>query len=197
MRRAAFSLVLLFGASLAAAGASWRDTPLPPGAVRLNRTAGNAASARTAMRLYAESLRLAPTNGPALHGLGLALLDQNRPDDALKVFRRMESMFPADPEVQILLATAVSRLPDLRRPELLRAIETARRATELRPDGPEAWHALSILLHLNGDYTAAAEAARRAVDLDAEQPSDPETTAAYRRQETACNDANLVFSPLD
>ena len=73
----------------------------------------------------------------------------------------------------------------------------AERAAQLRPDAPAAWHVLSVLRHLDGDYAAAAEAARRAVELDAQNPSDPETTALYQQQETACTHAQLVFSPLD
>ncbi|MGD9780898.1 MAG: hypothetical protein AB7V14_01960, partial [Kiritimatiellia bacterium] len=129
--------------------------------------------------------------------LGRALLDQNRPADALKVFRRMDALFPDDPDAPDALATALSRLPDLRRAHVAEGLAFAERAAQLRPDAPAAWHVLSILRHLDGDYSAAADAARRAVELDAQHPSDPETTARYQQQETACNDARLVFSPLD
>ena len=188
----------LFAAALAgAAAADWRTEPLPPEVEQLNRTAEAAATAATAAHLYAQSIRRCPTNGPALLGLGLALLDQDRPADALKVFRRMNALFPDDPEVLDALATALSRLPALRRAQVAEGLAFAERAALLRPDAPGAWHVLSILRHLGGDYAAAAEAARRAVELDAQNPSDPETTALYQQQETACNDARLVFSPLD
>ena len=67
----------------------------------------------------------------------------------------------------------------------------------MRPDSAEAWHVLSVLRHLDGDYVAALDAARQAVALDAQNPSDPETTALYQQQEIACIDALSVFSPLD
>jgi Flp pilus assembly protein TadD len=182
---------------LAPAGAGWRDLPVPPEAERLNRTADHAASAATAVRLYAQSLKLAPRNGPALYGLGRALLDQDRPAEALKVFRRLAVSFPGEPEILEALAAAIARQPDLRRADVAEGRALADRAAQLQPDRPEAWHGLSVLCHLDGDYAAGAEAARRAVELDARNPSDPETTALYQQQEIACTDALSVFSPLD
>ena len=182
---------------LAAASAGWRDQTLPPEAAQLNRTADHAASAATAVRLYVQSLKLAPDNGPALYGLGRALLDQDRPAEALKVFRRLARLFPGEADVLEALAAAIARQPDLRRADVAEGRVLADQAAQLQPDRPEAWHVLSLLRHLDGDYAAAAEAARRAVELDAQNPSDPETTALYQQQETACNDALSVFSPLD
>ena len=180
-----------------AAESSWRDLPLPPEAERLNRTADNAPSAATAVRLYAQSIRLVPSNGPALYGLGRALLDQDRPADALKVLRRLDAFFPGDPEILAALAAAIARLPEPRRADIAEGLAFAEQALQLSPDVPQAWHVLSVLRHLDGDYAAAAEAARQALELDAQNPSDPETTAIYQQQEIACTDALSVFSPLD
>ena len=196
MRRPILAAGLLALLVLPAAG-GWRDASLPPEAAQLNRTADNAASAETAARLYAQSIRLCPSNGPALYGLGRALLDQNRPADSLKVFRRLDALCPADPEILEALAAALARLPEPRRAEIAEGLAFAEQAIQLPPARPQAWHVLSVLRYLDGDYAAAAEAARQAVELDAQQPVDPETTARYQQQETACNDACLVFSPLD
>lgn len=196
MRRPFFAAGLLALLALPAAG-GWRDAPLPPDAEQLNRTADNAASSETAARLYAKSIRLYPSNGPALYGLGRALLDQDRAADALKVFRRMDALYPADPDVLEALAAALARLPEPRRAEIAEGLALAEQAIQLPPARPQAWHVLSVLRYLDGDYAAAAEAARRAIELDALTPSDPETTALYQQQEIACNDALSVFSPLD
>ncbi len=187
--------LLVFRAS--AGDSAWRTMALPPEAEQLNRTADNAASAETAARLYAQSIRLCPSNGPALYGLGRAFIDLDRPADSLKVFRRLDAFFPDDPSILEALATALARLPEPRRADIAEGLALADRSTRLRPDAPEAWRVLSALRHLDGDYVAAAEAARQAVKLDAQNPSDPETTALYQQQETACNDALSVFSPLD
>ncbi len=196
---------LLFFASLlalsllpaAADGADWRTMSLPPEAERLNRTAENAASAATASQLYAQSIRLCPSNGPALYGLGRALLEQDRAANSLKVFRRLDALFPDDPAILEALATALARLPEPRRNDIAEGLAFAERSAQLNPGAPEAWYVLSVLRHLDGDYAAAAEAARRTIELDARNPSDPETTALYQQQETACTDALSVFSPLD
>lgn len=197
--RLPFSAGLLLLLALGAAGAesAWRTTPLPPEAEQLNRIADSAATAATAARLYAQSLRLCPTNGPALYGLGRALLDQDRVAESLKVFRRMDALFPDDASVLEALATAIALRPDLRRADVAEGLAFAERAARLRPDAPEAWHTLSVLRHLAGDYDLAADAARQAVALDAQAPSDPATTARYQQQETACTDALKVFSLLD
>jgi Flp pilus assembly protein TadD len=191
----AAGLILLV--SLPAAATGWRNQPLPPEVERLNRTADAAASSAAAIRLYAQSIRLHPPNGPALLGLGLALLDADRPADAVKALRRLDTLHPDDAEILVALATATARLPDARRADIRSGLELAGRAVLFQPGSPAAWHALSILRHLDGDYTQAVEAAHQAVELDALNPSNPEATVLYQQQEIACHDALLVFSPLD
>ena len=193
---ALFLLAFLAQNSLAAEPA-WRTAPLPPEIATLNRTAESAATAATAARLYAQSLRLFPSNGPALYGLGRALLDQGRASDALLILRRMDSQFPNDPVVLEALAAAITRLPSLRRAHLAEGLGFAEQAIQLQPDDPEAWHVLSVLRHLNGDYVLALEAAQEAVALYEQHPILSETIELYQQQEIACNDALLVFSPLD
>lgn len=193
----AASLLILLALRAGAGEPGWRERPLPPEAAQLNQDASVAASPVEAARLYAQAIRACPSNGPALYGLGRALLGQDRAADALKVFRRMQALFPDDAAILEALATAIARLPDARRAHLAEGLDFATQATQLQPAAAEAWHVLSILRHLDGDYAAAAEAARTAVALDAQNPSDPETTALYQQQEIACLDAIQVFSPLD
>ncbi len=173
-----------------------RDAP-PPEAAQLNRTADFAASSETAIRLYAQAIRLCPSNGPALYGLGRALLDRDRPADSLKVFRRMDALFPDDPAILEALAAALARLPDPRRADIAEGLSFAEHAAQLQPRAAEAWNVLSVLRHLDGDYGLALNAARKAVALDAQNPVDPDITALYQQQEKACTDALSVFSPLD
>ena len=200
MRRlppAAAGLLALLVLRAGAAESAWRTMPLPSESAQLTRTADFAASADTAIRLYAQAIRLCPSNGPALYGLGRALLDQDRAADSLKVFRRLDTLFPDDPAILEALAAALARRPGLRRADVAEGLAWAERAAQLDPGAPAAWHVLSVLRHLDGDYARAAEAARQAVLLDALAPVDPDTTARYQQQENACNDALSVFSPLD
>ena len=190
------ALLLLLPAGLAQAGESvWRTMALPPEAEQLNRAAVAAPDPLIAARHYAQAVRLFPSNGPALYGLGRAFLEQGRAADSLTVFRRMNEYFPDDSAVLEALAVACARLPDPRRAELLEGLVWAEQAARFQPDAPEVWQALSVLRHLTGDYRAAANAARRAVELDARRPS--ASTVLYQQQETACQDALSVFSPLD
>lgn len=202
MSRRLPALVLLCAAGLVLPRAdaqepAWRTQPLPPEAERFNREAAAAGDAATAARLYAQSLRACASNGTALYGLGRALLDQDRSPDARLVLRRLAAAFPEEPAAREALAFAVARLPEPRRADIAEGRASAEEAVRLEPEVPATWHLLSVLRHLDGDYPAAAAAARQAVELDAQQPVDPETTARYQQQETACNDACLVFSPLD
>jgi tetratricopeptide (TPR) repeat protein len=194
---AAACLFALLACRGGAAESAWRTLPLPPAAAQLNQEAEAATEPLAAARLYAQAIRLCPSNGPALYGLGRALLEQSRTADGLKVFLRMNALFPGDPEILDALAAASARLPEPRRRDIAEGLAFAEQATQIQPDAPEAWHVLSVLRHLDGDYARAAEAARQAVALDAQNPVDPETTALYQQQETACTDALSVFSPLD
>jgi Flp pilus assembly protein TadD len=176
---------------------TWQTMPLPPEAESLNHTAESTAEPSAAARLYAQSIRLCASNGPALYGLGRILFDQGRVAEGLTVFRRLHSFFPNDPAVLEAQAAAIARLPEPRRADVAEGLAFAEQAAQLQPDDAEAWHVLSVLRHLAGDYVRAAEAAQQAVALDAQNPVDVETTALYRQQETACTDALSVFSPLE
>ena len=85
----------------------------------------------------------------------------------------------------------------LRRRDIREGLALAERAAELEPGTPEAWHLVSVLRYLDGDYLLAAEAARHAIELAAQSPSPPADLARYQQQETTCNLALSVFSPLD
>lgn len=180
-----------------AAGAPWQTLRLPAAAVQLNQAAEAAADPAEAARLYTQAIRACPSNYPALYGLGRALLAQEQAAGARKVFERLNTLFPDDPTILQALAAAVARLPEPRRADIAVGLAAAGQAARLDPASPEMQYLLSVLLHLNGDYPAAAAAARQAVALDAENPVDAETTARYQQQEIICTDALWVFSPLD
>jgi tetratricopeptide (TPR) repeat protein len=190
-------LALLACIRLAAAQSGWDARPLPEPAEALLLAADAAPSPADAVRLYGQALRLAPSSGAAHDGLGQALLRLNRPDDALTIYRRLLGLFPDEPAVQVRLAISLSRIPQLSRADVREGIGLARRAIDAQPDLHEAWYALSVLQHLDGNYLAAAQSIRNALERADPSQLDPAILEAYQRQETACNDALLVFSPLD
>ncbi len=183
------------GAPLWAAPAEW--PPVPPGIEQLNHSADHAATPAAAAKLYAEALRLHPDNGPALYGLALVLLEQDRVGESLKTLRKLDKLTPNHPDTLAALATATARLPNLRRAQLVAGLDYATRAIELRPDSPAAWHILSVLHHANGDYSAAAEAAIHALTLARQQEATPDLIMVHQQQELACFDALAAFSPLE
>ena len=196
MRRGLIAILLaVCGGSVGAQTPEW--PALPAEVEQLNRTAGNAASPAAAAKLYAEALRLQPNNGPALYGLGWALLEQDRAAESLKILRKLDQLTPYHPETLAAMATALARLPNLRRAQIAEGLDYATRAVELRSDSPAAWHILSVLHHANGDYAAAAEAAIHSVTLASQQELDPDLIMVYQQQELACFDALAVFSPLE
>ncbi len=150
-----------------------------------------------AARRHAQTLRSDPNNRTALVGLGAALMELDRPADALNLFQRLRALEPDafDPAWHVAAATA--HLPDPRRADIHAGIAAAESALDARPDDPAAWHVLSVLLHRDGDYIPAATAARRAVELDALQPLNSQATERYQQQEFLCQQAILVFSPLE
>jgi len=188
-------LLAVCGGSVDAQTPEWPQ--LSPEVEQLNRTADNAASPAAAAKLYTESLRLQPDNGPALYGLGRALLEQDRAAESLEILRKLDQLTPNHPDTLTAMAAALARQPNLRRAQIAEGLDYATRAVELRSDSPAAWHILSVLHHANGDYAAAAEAAIHSVALAFQQELDPDLITAYQQQELACFDALAVFSPLE
>jgi len=200
MRRFPFAALICCGvlcAGAVSAESPWRAMNLPSESERYTRAAEEADTPLDAAQNYAKAIRLCPSNGPALFGLGGILLRQSRPADSLKVFHRMNTLFPNDPEIAVAMAITLTRLPDLDRTHLREGIDQLEQVLTSQPGDIEIWYQLSILRHLNGEYATALEAAQQALALDAEDSIDIETTARYQQQEIACTDALLVFSPLD
>lgn len=192
-------LILLCGGTRGAPAAesAWRSLPVPGESAQWVTQAEEAATPGEAARLYALALRACPSNGPALFGLGGTLLRMDRPADSLKVFQRMDRLFPGDPEITVAIAVTLTRLPNLKRPALKNGIARLETALEQVPDDTECWIQLSILRHLNGQYADALDAARQALALDAETPLGNAATLRIQQQEIICQNALSVYSPLD
>ena len=191
-------VLLLFarlGLSAAADSAAWDSAPLSPEALERLRAAENAPTPAEAVRRYGQALRLAPASGLAHDGLARSLLQLDRAADALRIYRRLQELHPDEPAVLIRVALAIGRQPGLRRRHVREALDLAERAVAIDPAMHEAWYVLSVLRHLDGNYLGAAEAIRRAFAAADNAANAP--LAIYERQETACNDALLVVSPLN
>jgi tetratricopeptide (TPR) repeat protein len=79
---------------------------------------------------------------------------------------------PNQPELAMELAWLYATAPEPSR-EPRKALPFARRATELAPDEPLCWDTLALVDYRLGQWSAAAEAARRSIRLN------PEGSAPY------------------
>jgi Flp pilus assembly protein TadD len=139
---------------------------LYPNAVELYVGLGYARLAREefawARSAFERAVVLDPAHEDALVGLGEALLRFGETDQALRLFRDVESMgFDDDIELMLTMGRA------LYREELFQqARDVFARAAASRPDSPEAVASLGYALHRMGDETGATRQLRRALRLD-------------------------------
>lgn len=120
---------------------------------------------RAAENIWRAAQQAAPDRSYGDH-LGLALLQQNRNEDALPVLEQHQKKFANDIDSLLNLAVAYSRL---QRDE--DAIRILRQATKLRPDRLMSWESLITLLinnSLREDADAALEKARKLFPDDSE-----------------------------
>lgn len=139
---------------------------LYPHAVELCVGLGYARLAREeyawARRAFERAMVLDPGHEDALVGMGETLLRLGQRADALRLFRRVESMgFDDDLELMLTMGRALYR--DGSYPH---ARDVFARAVAARPDSAEAVASLGYALHRLGDEVGAGRQIRRSLRLD-------------------------------
>ncbi|MEX2526191.1 MAG: tetratricopeptide repeat protein [Gemmatimonadota bacterium] len=139
---------------------------LYPNAVELSVGLGYARLAREeyawARAGFSRALVLDPAHEDALVGMGETLLRFGHTDEALALFREVETLgFAEDAELMLTVGRALYR--EGLHPE---ARDIFSRISAAHPESPEASASLGYALHRTGDEMGAARQLRRALKLD-------------------------------
>ena len=129
-----------------------------------------------------KAVALDPNDTDATQALGVAVMRQGRPDEALDLFRDVLRQDPDRRDATIYLATIWNDKASGGADALARCIEYYRRADSLRPLVGESLARYGMALLGQGDLEAAEPVLRRA--LEAEGESSPLAAAAKNAQET-------------
>jgi Flp pilus assembly protein TadD len=115
---------------------------------------------RSSFTLWADSLARSESNPTALRGMGNALLEADRDDEAIVYLKRAVQLFEPFPDAHQSLGSYYVRRRDC--PNARRHLE---RALELRSDIAETHSNLGICQAQTGDPVAAIRSFRRAIEL--------------------------------
>jgi tetratricopeptide (TPR) repeat protein len=136
--------------------------------------AGKSGDARLREHVAREATAICPDKAGPSYSMGLALLDLNKPREALRVFRRTVALEPSWPAAYLALAEAAVRAE-----EYDAAFVALRRALKLDAENAEALWALAVLHDLQFSARGQArEAYREFVRL---HPTDPRAERAREK----------------
>jgi tetratricopeptide (TPR) repeat protein len=137
-----------------------------------------------AMKHLSEAVRLAPANARHHQAFGLALLNMGETKAAIRHLGEAARLAPNEPGVALDLAWLLATHADDSVRDGERAVLLAEKAMSLlESEEPAALEILAAAKAEAGDFDAAVEAARRAVDLAEQRDLSQEADAARRRLE--------------
>lgn len=119
-----------------------------------------------AIACHREAVRLGPADDADHHiSLGVDLAMKGRPDEATACYNEALRLQPNSVETHIDLAwvLATHRDPKVRDPE--RAVELARKATELLPEAGKTWGTLGVARYRVGEWDSAIAALEKSESL--------------------------------
>ncbi len=106
-------------------------------------------------------LRLHPAHAPALHELGVVLMNRGLVQEAAELLQRALALQPDRPGIHVSLGDALNRAS-----QLPAAAEALAKATERNPADRRAWHIYGRVLDRLNRPEEAAQAYRRAQGFD-------------------------------
>jgi len=118
---------------------------------------------------YRTALKLKPRDARAYYGLGNVFTDQQRWDDAEKIYREAIAVAPNSPEAMTALSFVLvqPRTGAANAARFADAESFARRAVQLQPSSAVAFDRLGVAMIARGIFNSETEAAfRRAMELD-------------------------------
>jgi len=108
-----------------------------------------------AMACWRKAIELDPRDARAHTGLGLALAQQKKLDEAMACWRKAIELDPKYAAAHNGLAWHLATADDPKVLDFPKALEHARKATELAPGDPNAWENLGVAQHRCGDFAGA------------------------------------------
>lgn len=106
-------------------------------------------------------LKLHPAHAPALHELGVVLMNRGLVGEAAELLQRAMTLQPDRPGIYVALGDALNRAS-----QLPAAAEALAKATERNPSDRRAWHIYGRVLDRLNRPDEAAQAYRRAQGYD-------------------------------
>jgi tetratricopeptide (TPR) repeat protein len=125
-----------------------------------------------AIASYRQAIELDPKYFKASLNLGLELSERGDLDEAIKVLHTAVELAPQAAAPLPHLAELLSTYPDPTIRDLARAVEYAKRATELEPQSSEAWQILGWTQYRAGGWSESIEALEKSCQLQADGTGD-------------------------
>ncbi|RMH88606.1 tetratricopeptide repeat protein [Lysobacter pythonis] len=113
-----------------------------------------------AVTFYRQALQKAPHDHQLMFDLGIALLQDGRPDDAGLLLAAIPPQADSHPEAMLALATVLRT-----QQQFSDGLHAAKAAAQLLPNHPLAWLMLGSLYVLNSQHAIAEPALRKALQL--------------------------------
>jgi tetratricopeptide (TPR) repeat protein len=136
-----------------------------------------------AEELFRETLRLAPRYAPALHLLGVVLLNRGDPRRALEALQQASSLNPLNSEIYFQMASAQFRAGNL-----TQALDMSQRALILDNEDPRYYTLLRDIyskLNRSADARTATERAAQLATRPGYRPTDPYASEMRPRDDAA------------
>jgi eukaryotic-like serine/threonine-protein kinase len=136
-----------------------------------------------AEQLFRETLRLAPRYAPALHLLGVVLLNRGNPERALEVLQQASASNPLNADIYFQMASAYFRAG-----KLSEALDMTQRALILDEEDPRYYTLLGNVyskMNREAEARAARERATRPRNRPRNGPPDPYASEMRRRDDAS------------
>ena len=120
---------------------------------------------KDAIAAYETAIRLTPDHAEAHFHLGLSLQEVGRFDEAIVAYDEAVRLAPDSVMAHNTLAWLLATCPDPVLCDPTRALELAKRATELAAEDAGCWNTLGVATYRTGDWNGSLTALRRSVTL--------------------------------
>ena len=157
-------------------------------AVREERTAD-------AVHWFSRAIQVRPNDADAQLNLATALFEMGQPEQALPLFQKVRMQRPAERSAR-LAAWACEAVLQERSGQVIAAIATLQRATDLEPQSAQAWAQLGGLYSRHRQLQSALDCFQRALQIEPERREWIGNFGQLLQELRRFEDAALVFERL-